>query len=41
MYYPKFEKALGAKRTAKFYRVDKRLTMIVNFQLASEIPLIE
>jgi hypothetical protein len=40
MYYPKFEKALGAKRAAKFYQVDNRLTMIVNFQLASEIPLI-
>jgi hypothetical protein len=39
-YYPKFEKALGAKRAAKFYQVDNRLTMIVNFQLASEIPLI-
>jgi hypothetical protein len=40
MYYPKFEKALGAKRATKFYQVDNRLTMIVNFQLASEIPLI-
>jgi hypothetical protein len=39
-YYPKFEKALGAKRAAKFYQVDNRLTMIINFQLASEIPLI-
>ncbi|HEV2730391.1 MAG TPA: hypothetical protein VGV15_10205 [Terriglobales bacterium] len=39
-YYPKFETALGAKRAAKFYQIDNRLTMIVNFQLASEIPLI-
>jgi hypothetical protein len=39
-YLPKFESALGGKRAAKFYQVDNRLTMIVNVQLASEIPLI-
>lgn len=39
-YYPLFVKALGAKRTAKFYQVDNRLTMMTNVQLASEIPLI-
>ena len=39
-YWPKFEKALGAKRAAKFYQVDNRLTMMVNLQLASDIPLI-
>lgn len=39
-YFAKFEKALGAKRAAKFYQVDNRLTMVMNIQLASEIPLI-
>ncbi len=39
-YFAKFEKALGSKRAAKFYQVDNRLSMIVNIQLASEIPLI-
>ncbi len=39
-YWPKFEKALGAKRAAKFYQVDNRLTLMVKLQLASEIPLI-
>ena len=39
-YFTKFEKALGAKRAAKFYQVDNRLTMMVNIQLAAEIPLI-
>ncbi len=39
-YYPEFEKALGAKRAAKFYQVDNRLSLMVNLQLASEIPLI-
>jgi len=39
-YWPKFMKALGAKRAAKFYQVDNRLTLIVNVQLTSGIPLI-
>jgi hypothetical protein len=39
-YLPKFVTVLGAKRAAKFYQVDNRLTMMINIQLASEIPLI-
>lgn len=39
-YFPKFVGAVGAKRAAKFYQVDNRLTMMTNVQLASEIPLI-
>ncbi len=39
-FHPKFVKTLGAKRAAKFYQVDNRLTMMVNVQLASEVPLI-
>lgn len=39
-YFPKFTAAIGAKRAAKFYQVDNRLTMMTNVQLASEIPLI-
>ena len=39
-YYSRFEKALGAKRAAKFYQVDNRLSMLINVQLTSEIPLI-
>lgn len=39
-YFPKFEATIGAKRAAKFYQVDNRLTTIINLRLASEIPLI-
>jgi hypothetical protein len=39
-YWPKFDKALGAKRAAKFFQVDNRLTLLVNLQLAAEIPLL-
>jgi len=40
-YYPKFQSAIGGKRAAKFFQVDNRLTLIVNLQLASEIPLVQ
>jgi hypothetical protein len=39
-YWPKFMKALGAKRAAKFYQVDNRLSLIINLQLSANIPLI-
>jgi Spy/CpxP family protein refolding chaperone len=39
-YWPKFMKALGAKRAAKFYQVDNRIGLIINVQLTSAIPLI-
>ena len=39
-YWPKFMKALGAKRAAKFYQVDSRLSLLINLQLTSAIPLI-
>jgi uncharacterized membrane protein len=39
-YWPKFVKVLGAKRAAKFYQVDNRLTEMINLELSSNIPLI-
>jgi hypothetical protein len=39
-YWPKFEKALGAKRGAKFFQIDTRLSLLVNLQLISEIPML-
>jgi len=39
-YWPKFMKTLGAKRAAKFYQVDNRITLIINIQLSDSIPLI-
>ena len=40
-YWKKFEAALGAKRAAKFYQVDNRLTLMINIQLAGAIPLVK
>src|SRR5689334_2594753 len=40
-YESKFEKAIGAKQTAKFYQVDNRLNLLVNVQLANLLPIIK
>jgi hypothetical protein len=40
-YLSKFQTALGGKRAAKFYQVDNRLSLIVNVQIASAVPIIE
>ena len=40
-YWPKFEAALGGKRAAQFYQVDARLSLMVNLELTSAIPLVE
>ena len=39
-YWPKFMKALGARRAARFYQVDNRLTLMVNLQIAANVPLV-
>ncbi len=39
-YLSKFEAAVGGKRAAKFYQIDNRLTLLINLQLANEIPVI-
>jgi hypothetical protein len=40
-YQSKFEKAIGPKQTAKFYQVDNRISLLVNVQLASLLPIIK
>jgi Spy/CpxP family protein refolding chaperone len=40
-YYPKFKKAVGAKQAAKFLQIDNRLNMLVDLQLASNIPVLQ
>lgn len=40
-YWPKFVKVLGAKRAAKFFQVDRRLSLMIDLELTSQIPIIE
>lgn len=40
-YIPQFQKVISPKKTALFFQIDRRLSMMVELQLASQIPLVE
>jgi hypothetical protein len=40
-YIPIFEKVVSGKKTALFFQIDRRLTLIVDLQVASAIPLVQ
>jgi hypothetical protein len=39
-YIPEFEKVISHKKTAMFFQIDRRLSMLVELQLASQVPLV-
>jgi hypothetical protein len=39
-YVPMFEKVIGAKKTALFYQIDRRVDLLINLQLSSVIPMV-
>ena len=39
-YIPEFEKVLSPKKTAMFFQIDRRLGMVIELQLASQVPLV-
>lgn len=40
-YLPIFRKALSGKKAARFFQVDRRIGVLMDLQLASDIPLVE
>jgi hypothetical protein len=38
---PEFEKVISPKKTAMFYQIDRRLGLILELQLSSQIPLVK
>jgi len=40
-YVPLFNKAVSAKKTARFMQIDRRLGLLVNIQVASALPLVQ
>jgi hypothetical protein len=40
-YIPIFEKVVSAKKTALFFQIDRRLSLIIDLQVASAIPLVQ
>jgi len=39
-YFPRFEKVIGAKRAARLCQLDRMLTLMVDLQIGSDVPLI-
>jgi hypothetical protein len=40
-YVPIFEKVISAKKTAKWYQIDRRLDLLINLELAANIPMVD
>jgi len=40
-YVPEFEKVISRKKTAKFFQVDRRVTLMFELQLAGKVPLLQ
>jgi hypothetical protein len=39
-YIPEFQKVISHKKTAMFFQIDRRLSMMIELQLASQVPLV-
>jgi hypothetical protein len=39
-YFPTFQKVLPGKKAARFFQIDRRIGVLMDLQLASEIPLV-
>jgi len=39
-YVPIFEKVISAKKTALWFQIDRRLDLLINLQLAANIPVV-
>jgi hypothetical protein len=39
-YIPEFEKVISHKKAAMFFQIDRRVSMMIELQLASQVPLV-
>ncbi|HXY50251.1 MAG TPA: hypothetical protein VEI01_12425 [Terriglobales bacterium] len=40
-YVPVFEKVISPKKTALWYQIDRRIDLLINLQLSSQIPMVD
>jgi hypothetical protein len=40
-YQPKFQKVIGNKKTLRYYQTENKISVLVDYELASNIPLLE
>ena len=40
-YIPVFEKAISTRKTALWYQIDRRIDLLINLQLSTQIPMVD
>jgi hypothetical protein len=40
-YVPLFEKVISSKKTALWYQIDRRIDLLINLQLSSQVPMVD
>jgi hypothetical protein len=40
-FYPRFSKAIGAKRAAQFFQLERQINLLIELQVAAELPLLD
>jgi hypothetical protein len=40
-YVPLFEKVISPKKTALWYQIDRRVDLLINLQLSTQIPMVK
>ncbi len=40
-YLPEFEKVLPSKKVMRYYQLENKISAVVNYEAAKEIPLVE
>jgi hypothetical protein len=40
-YVPEFEKVISHKKTGLFFEIDRRLSMMIELEFASQVPLVK
>ena len=40
-FFPRFSKAVGAKRTAQFFQLERSINLLIEIQIAAELPLLD
>jgi len=40
-FFPRFEKVVGAKRAAQFFQLERQINLLIELQIAAELPLLD
>jgi hypothetical protein len=40
-FFPRFEKAVGAKRAAQYFQLERQINLLIELQVAAELPLLD